>query len=503
MTSLAYTSSKISRGVLLLLCLVFSRVCFSETGSAGQPGNVPVTTKSEEARQLFAGGVVKLENMHGPEAMKDFRKAVQLDPDFAFADIMISFVTVDQNVDPAEQMAARDKAKAARSKISHGEQLIVDWLTSSSEGKMVAAIQAMNQAVEEYPNDKLLLWMAGIWVENQQQITRAIPMFERVLKLDPNFAPPLNEVAYCYARTRNFDKAFSAMQRYIMLLPNESNPQDSYAEILRMSGRFDDALTHYRASLKNDPNFVVSQLGLADTYALMGDEVRARTEYATAVQHAFSKSEAATWSLNAAITYIRENNRSGADAAFHAVAKMAHESDLGVLEAEAYRMMSTYQPSLATAMGLLKKAEAALQEEHKIPAAARQDETALILRERVARAAQEGNSSLAAATLKQLQQISESSQDPLIQMAYDGAAGAFLVSQGKYEEALSHLREDDRNPISMKLMVVAYRKMGAKEVAEQLAKTLAEWNEPTLEQALVVPEFRVKEPATASSFRRM
>src|SRR2546429_3235400 len=134
MTSLAYTSSKIFRGVLLLVCLVFSRVCISETGPAGQPGNVPVTTKSEEARQLFAGGVVKLENMHGPEAMKDFRKAVELDSDFAFANIMISFVTVDQNVDPAEQMAARDKAKAARSKVSRGEQLIVDWLTSSSEG---------------------------------------------------------------------------------------------------------------------------------------------------------------------------------------------------------------------------------------------------------------------------------------------------------------------------------------------------------------------------------
>src|SRR5258708_10914650 len=208
------------------------------------------------------------------------------------------------------------------------------------------------------------------------------------------------------------------MQRYIMLLPNESNPQDSYAEILRMAGRFDDALTHYGASLKNDPNFVVSQVGLADTYALMGDEARARTEYATAVQHAFSKSEAATWSLNAAITYIRENNRSGADTAFHAVAKMAHENELGVLEAEAYRMMSTYQPSVATAMGLLKKAEGALQEEHNIQTAARQDETALILRERVARAAQEGNSSLAAATLKQLEQISESSQDPLIQLSY-------------------------------------------------------------------------------------
>src|SRR5437763_13205021 len=341
MKSTQRTPSNIRRVILLLSCLGFSVLCFSENSPSGQQGSVPVTTKSDEARQLFNGAVVKLENMHGPDAMKDFRKAVQIDPDFAFANLMISFVTVDQNIDPAEQLAARDKAKAARSKVSRGEQLLIDWLTSSSEGKMVPAIQAMNQVVEEFPNDKLLLWMAGIWVENQQQITRAIPMFERVLKLDPTFAPPLNEVAYCYARTRNFDKAFSAMQRYILLLPNESNPQDSYAEILRMAGRFDDALTHYRASLKNDPNFVVSQVGLADTYALMGEEARARTEYATAVQHAFSKSEAASWSLNSAITYIRENNRSGADAAFHAVAKMAHENDLGVLEAEAYRMMST------------------------------------------------------------------------------------------------------------------------------------------------------------------
>ncbi|HEV3041800.1 MAG TPA: tetratricopeptide repeat protein [Candidatus Angelobacter sp.] len=497
------TSLIICRGFLLLLCLGLPLLSAAEGGSSGQQGNVPVTTKSEEARQLFDGAVVKLENMHGPDAMKDFRKAVQLDPDFVFANLMISFVTVDQNVDPAEQMTARDKAKAARSKVSHGEQLMVDWLANSSEGKMIPAIQAMNQLVEEFPKDKLLYWMAGIWVENHQQITRAIPMFEQVLKLDPNFAPPLNEVAYCYARTRNFDKAFSAMQRYIQLLPNESNPQDSYAEILRMAGRFDDALLHYRASLKNDPNFVVSQLGLADTYALMGDESRARAEYAVAVQHAFSKSEAASWSLNSAITYIRENNRSGADTAFQVAAKMAHENDLGVMEAEAYRMMSAYQPNVPAAMALLKKAEGALQEEHKIPAAARQEEIALILRERVVRSAQEGNSSLAGATLKQLEQVSESSQNPVIQLAYEGAAGALLVSQGKYEDALFHLREDDRNPMSMKLMVVAYRKMGAKEVAEQLVKTLAEWNEPTLEQALVTPEFRTKEPTTASSFRRM
>src|SRR5215467_9190147 len=269
--------------------------------------------------------------------MQDLHKAVQLDPNFALANIMISFESVDPSVDPAEKVAARERANAAKSKVSPGEQLVIDWLTNSSEGRMVPAIQSMNEALEQYPKDKFLAWLGAVWVENQQQIARAIPMFEHEVALNPDFAPPLNELAYCYARTRNFDKAFATMQRYISLLPNESNPQDSYAEILRMAGRFDEALVHYHASLKIDPGFVSSQLGLADTYALMGDEVRARAEYEPAIQHASSRTEAAMWKLQSATTYVREKNWAGADKAFLAVARQSHENDLAVPEAEAYR----------------------------------------------------------------------------------------------------------------------------------------------------------------------
>src|SRR5262245_10681629 len=238
-----------------------------QTIQTTQTGSLPITTKSPEARRLFEVGLVKLENLHGPEAMQDLRHAVEKDPDFAIANIMISFNSVDPSVDPAEQVAARNRANAARSKVSPGERLVIDWLTNSSEGKMVSAIQDMNDVLTQYPNDKFLAWLGAVWVENQQQIRRAIPLFERAIRLNPDFAPPMNELSYCYARVRDFDKAFAMMQRYIALLPNESNPQDSYAEILRMAGRYDEALEHYQASLKIDPSFVFSQLGIADTYA--------------------------------------------------------------------------------------------------------------------------------------------------------------------------------------------------------------------------------------------
>jgi hypothetical protein len=214
--------------------------------------------------------------------------------------------------------------------------------------------------------------------------------------------------------------------------------------------------------------------------------------------------EAATWNLQSAMTYVREQNYEAADTAFLAIARQAHKQALAVPEAEAFRMMSTYQANNASAMALLEKAENALNHNnHPLPNINRQQELALILRTRAERAAHDKNISLANATLKKLQTLLDATNDQVIQMHYDGAAGAVLVAEGKYEQALPHLQEDSRNPLSMRLMVVSYRKMGAREVAEELSKTLSNWNEPTLEQALVVPEFRAKRAETASTFKRM
>ena len=94
-------------------------------------------------------------------------------------------------------------------------------------------------------------------------------MMEKALAIDKNFPAALNDLAYVEARNRKFDKAFAAMDRYVALLPNEPNPQDSYGELLRMAG-ISKAPQHYRAALKIDPDFVTSQVGLGDTYALMG-----------------------------------------------------------------------------------------------------------------------------------------------------------------------------------------------------------------------------------------
>jgi tetratricopeptide (TPR) repeat protein len=451
-----------------------------------QPNSIEITTSSAEARARFEHGLAQMDALHREAALQEWRDAARVDPKFALAHIFLAMLSRD----PKEQVTERERARAARKFAGKEEQLIVDWIANSNQSRWVPAIQAMNEALSEYPQDKYLAWLAGLWLTNQRQSERAIPLFERAARLDPDFADPLNQAAYCYARLGNFEKAFADMHRYAELLPTEANPQDSLAEILRMAGKFDEALTHYHESLRIDPQFVESQMGLGDTYALMEKEDKARAEYALAMKKAVTPVQTATIALQSASTYAREHDFAKADAAFQAVAKQAHQNDLGALEAEAWRMMSVYQQDNPRAMELLTRAEAVAHEPHKMSPAAREQELAIILRTRVGRAVHDGSMEDALAALKRLEGVADANSSGLVQFSFSGAQGAVLLAQGRYTEAIGRLEEDDKNPFSIQRLIVAYQKTDAADKADRMARRLANFYEPTIEQAVVVPAFR-------------
>lgn len=482
---------KVSTLALVIIFGIFGLHAFAHDTATG----MHISTKSPQAHVFFEKAMQKMEMLHTQDGLDNFRSAVQADPQFALGHIMLTFFSQD----PTEQVAEREKALATRASAGAEEKLIIDWLANASQARWVPAIQAMNEALNGYPNDKHLHWLAGWWLQlNQNQSQRAVAMFERTIKIDPQFADAWNEAAYCYAKQGDFEKAFADIKRYTELVPNEPNPQDSFAELSRMAGRFEDALTHYRMSLKIDPTFHESQLGLGDTYALMGDQQKARAEYAKAIETG-SPVQKVVWSLQLAATYVREGDLAAADKAFNAVADQARGKDFANLEAEAYRSMSMYQLEGVASLGLLAKAEAVLKQDHKVPQALLNEELAAVLRTRVERALADNNSELAAAALTQLQTLADSNDaDGIIANAFHGAAGTVALTAGKYAEAVNHLEEDDSNAISMRSLIAAYNKNGQQGNATRLAAKLAALNVPLIEQAIVVPEFRKQRAAMAS-----
>jgi len=488
--------SKIS-AVLVATSVMFAAVAVAQTSPQSEV--LPLTSRSPEVvRLLDQAWDLGLDQVEQVKAIEVLRKVVKIDPGFAMGHELLA----QSSLDPAEQLSEQKKAFATRSHASPGERLVIEWFQNAADQKLIIAITRMNDVLSQYPHDKWVVFLANKWLTAQTQYERAALVYERSGIAD---SPGLmNNTAYTYAYMRQFDKAFALMDKYIAALPNDANPQDSYAEILRMAGHFDQAIEHYRVALAINPQFYSSQFGIADTYSLMGDQVRARKEYMAAFRK-FSLPELhrIQWQTCEAITWVREGDLDGADKAFQAIADYAHTKHMSQVEADTYRQMAMYQQNPKRALLLLNKAEAAIHEGKNAMPSALQQEFAQILRARVELAVKIGEKRTAHSTLAHLAAISQSSDDKLIETAYHGAAGASLVSEHKYQEAIAHLEEDVNNPLSLQLLATAYQKMGDTANAQNTSETLANLNDPTLEQALVVPTFRkcYQDPSCTSSIK--
>jgi tetratricopeptide (TPR) repeat protein len=474
--------SKLLSSVLVLS--LFSTFSIAQAGS--QSDVMALSTNSAKARHLMDKvWDLEADQVEQAKACVVLRKIVHVDPNFAVAhEILAQF-----SLDPAEQVSEQHKASATKSHASPAEQEMVDWFQGAADHEWISAITNMNQLLKDYPHDRWVVLLANYWLGLENQYDRAAEVYERSgITNSPGLD---NNAAYTYAYMRQFDKAFALMDKYVAALPKDANPQDSYAEILRMAGHYNQSIQHYHAALAINSKFYSSQFGIADTYLLKGDEQKARLEYEIGFRK-FSIPELhrVQWMNREAFTYIYEGDLKGADKAFQALADYAHVHKMGQVEADTYRQMAMYQPDRKQAAAFLDKAEAVIREHQNTMAIAVQQELAQIMRARVELAVKGGDNAAADSVLEKLAALSDGSDDKVIEAAYHGAAGAALFSEHKYKDAISHLDEDTDNPLSLRLLAAAYRKTGDLQSAKHASEVLASVNNPTLEQALVVPSFR-------------
>src|ERR1700722_7810020 len=468
--------------------LFFAAPLYAHHLKKGESATLPVTTTSPKARALYEKGMADYENLYLERCNEEWRAAVKEDPSLAIAWAWIAF----NSGNPQEVSDARAKARELAPKVTPGEQLMVAWVSKVQDGDFLGGITAMNDMLEMYPHDKHLLYLAGNWLMGEEGNDQAQRMMEKALALDKNFPAALNDLAYVYARNRHFDKALAAMDRYVALLPKEPNPQDSYGELLRMAGNFEGSLPHYRAALKIDPDFVTSQVGLGDTYALMGNQEQARVEYDKAIRYAHNEADRLTYSMQRAMTYVRDGNFAEADKEYQEIAENAHAKEQDLQEAQALRAMAEYQSDDNLALKHLKLAEESLAHRATISASDRDEELSRILRNRTVRAAHAGNQALADKSLHDLETLANGSRNRVIQSSWQGAAGTLLMDQKKYQEAIAHLEEDQDNPFTLELLVQAYYQDLQTDKLHEVESRLRGTNVPTIEQALVVPAIRSK-----------
>lgn len=464
----------------LLLTAASCLMAAAERQVVDPPKRMPFTTNSENARRAFLGGLENIENHQIQRAHNDFRNAVHADPDFALAHLFLSY----DNGDRSEEITEIQMSQALAWNASKPERLMIQWLGGWRTGQMVPAIEALNDLTSAYPQDKFLLFIAGRWMVQQRNYEAAEKLLQRATEIDPEYPAALSELAYAYAYSHSYYLAFEALDKYVALMPGEPNTEDSYGAISLMAGEYSKALFHFHKALSYDPTFIRSQAGIARVYMMMGNEMRARKEYAKAILAAPTVGDRVEWKIQNAMTYFFGGQHELGAAEMSRVAKEAHSAHLGRHEAMCYRLMSEYDLRTERFLQHSQEAQQVLESSGDISSDGRDQELAILMFVRAVRAASAEHLEIANDALQRLASLAAGSRDNVVQQTNEGAIGGVLWVQKKYSAAIPHLEEDQINPLSAARLLIAYRATGDFGGAERLSRSLDVYHEATIEDLL-------------------
>jgi tetratricopeptide (TPR) repeat protein len=481
-----------------ILCSTIALTIAGATAGSvrAQDQTFPHTSSSAEANHWYELAMKEREDLlFVDKGMDSMREAVKADPHFALAHAALAYFTND----PLEEKRERALAQKNIASASPDERLLITWMNGTKDGDLVPAIAAMNDLLAKYPNDKRLQNLDGEWLcSTQGAFDHGESVLKQLLKNDPKYFPAMNNLAYCYALSGQPKLAPALMEEYVVAIPDQPNPQDSYGEIMRMLGDYPAALEHYGKALQIEPDFNSSKVGIASTYALMGEQEKARAQYLVAIDGTKERATKFDYRILWAMTYYRENQPERARQELKKIVVEADREGMAIEHAEAHRDMALFNPDVQTALRDIDHARVALVA-RDFAKGDRDNELATILYTRAFIAARAGLKDEVEKSLEPLSVMARTSRSYIVQRAYHSAKGASLLMQEKYDAAIQELDDDAQNPLSLQLLADAQNKMGQAAEAQKTLTTLAAISDERVETAVAVPQARAALKANPST----
>lgn len=144
-----------------------------------------------------------------------------------------------------------------------GMRLLVRGTQKLQAGDVVGAAQDLREAARLRPDMPEVFHNLGFAFEKSGDTRNAIKAYEKAIALNPNYAAALNNLGFLLA-TQEIDvqRAVQVCQRAVQLEPASVSFRDSLGWACYKAGRQDEAINHFRAALKADPNFFKSHFHL-------------------------------------------------------------------------------------------------------------------------------------------------------------------------------------------------------------------------------------------------
>ena len=236
-------------------------------GAASLSSNLDALHAYEEGMSYFI-------RVFNDGAAASFRRAIELDPQFAMAYYQLAQMVSE----PAEKR--RILAEAAQLAQSQGlpeqQKLLIRATQLQYEGRWEEATQTFHMLVRQFPKEIEPRIYLGFLLRFQGKLSEAATVLEEAQLADPNSALIYNPLAYTYAFQGDLSRALATVDKYAAVLPpNDPNPIDTRADIYAMGGQFDKSIAEYEKNVKLHPEFSMPEMKIALVYLLAGENRKA------------------------------------------------------------------------------------------------------------------------------------------------------------------------------------------------------------------------------------
>ena len=271
-------------------------------GSTPSKDKIPITTTSDEARDLYVKGRDLAEKLRATDARVLYVQAAEKDKAFALAHLGLANTAGTAK----EFFDSLGQAVALSAKVSEPERLLIAGVDAGAKGDVTRQRESFTKLVAAFPDDERAHNLLGGYYFGRQEYAAAVAEYEKATTINPQFSQPYNQMGYAYRFLYKYPEAEKAFKKYIELIPGDPNPFDSYAELLMKMGRFEESIKNYEKALSIDKNFVASWVGIGNNYMFMGQGDKAREAFAklTAIaRNDGEKRQALFWN---AMSYVHE-----------------------------------------------------------------------------------------------------------------------------------------------------------------------------------------------------